>query len=104
MIIPVRCFGCGKVLADKWDAYVARCRAAGEDDDALVPGRPKANATSVPAAGASAARKGAAVVGGAAAVQAPPRTVRGRVLDELGITSSCCRTVMLTNVDLSHLI
>jgi len=22
MIIPVRCFTCGKVIADKWDSYV----------------------------------------------------------------------------------
>lgn len=23
MIIPVRCFSCGKVIGDKWDAYLA---------------------------------------------------------------------------------
>ncbi|WFD26438.1 DNA-directed RNA Polymerase II subunit L [Malassezia nana] len=23
MIIPVRCFSCGKVVGDKWDAYLA---------------------------------------------------------------------------------
>lgn len=26
MIIPVRCFTCGKVLADKWEYYERRCK------------------------------------------------------------------------------
>lgn len=26
MIIPVRCFTCGKVIADKWNAYVEKCK------------------------------------------------------------------------------
>jgi|UniRef100_A0A6C0BF38 DNA-directed RNA polymerase subunit N (RpoN/RPB10) len=26
MIIPVRCFTCGKVLADKWEYYENRCK------------------------------------------------------------------------------
>ena len=30
MIIPVRCFSCGKVVGDKWEPYANRV-AAGED-------------------------------------------------------------------------
>ena len=30
MIIPVRCFSCGKVVGDKWEPYAKRV-AAGED-------------------------------------------------------------------------
>ena len=81
MIIPVRCFTCGKVLADKWNAYVKRCaeadaeRAAGNqasgDDE-----RPGEDG----------------------------KTTRGRILDELGITSCCCRVLMMTHVDLSLVI
>lgn len=25
MIIPIRCFTCGKVIADKWEYYVKKC-------------------------------------------------------------------------------
>lgn len=31
MIIPVRCFTCGKVVADKWRAYELRTKDAGTD-------------------------------------------------------------------------
>lgn len=30
MIIPVRCFTCGKLIADKWEEFAARVKA-GED-------------------------------------------------------------------------
>lgn len=26
MIVPVRCMTCGKVLADKWEYYVEKCK------------------------------------------------------------------------------
>ncbi len=31
MIIPVRCFSCGKVIADKWDEFKKRVRDDHED-------------------------------------------------------------------------
>ncbi len=31
MIIPQRCFTCGKVLSDKWDAFDERAREGDED-------------------------------------------------------------------------
>lgn len=107
MIIPVRCFGCGKVLADKWDAYVARCKAAGGDEGegqnevGLVRSRQaQAHVRRDTRQKTASVASGGGGVGGDGA----PRTVRGRVLDEMGITNSCCRTVMLTNVDLSTLL
>lgn len=81
MIIPVRCFGCGKVLADKWDGYVRLCEAS---DASPVP-------SISPATPASAAEK-------------TSRTAQGKALDALGVRDMCCRTVMLTHVDLSHVI
>ena len=32
MIIPVRCFTCGKVVADKWRAYESRTNGSGSED------------------------------------------------------------------------
>ncbi len=31
MMIPVRCFSCGQVVADKWDEYDRRVNKSGED-------------------------------------------------------------------------
>ena len=87
MIIPVRCFTCGKVLADKWNAYVAKCAEAD-----------------------AAHRQQQQQQGGGEALGAGERpgpdgkTARGRIMDELGITSCCCRVVMMTHVDLSLVI
>lgn len=60
MLVPVRCFTCGKVLADKWRAYV---RMVDEDETLSA-------------------------------------DERGRILDALEIRRMCCRSVMLTTVDL----
>ncbi len=54
MIIPIRCFSCGKVLADKWEKF----------QEEIKKGKKPAE-----------------------------------VLDELGITRYCCRTVMITHKD-----
>jgi DNA-directed RNA polymerase I, II, and III subunit RPABC5 len=35
MIIPVRCFTCGKVIGDKWDAYLDLLQADYPEGDAL---------------------------------------------------------------------
>lgn len=85
MIVPVRCFTCGMVLCDKWNAYVARVdeREAAAMDSAAQP----------PSGSAWAANGGKG-----------PRAVRGRVLDELGITKLCCRRHMLSNADVLDLL
>jgi DNA-directed RNA polymerase subunit N len=73
MLIPIRCFACGKVLADKWEAYEKRCREA----DAKQDGKQATDAQDL-------------------------KTPRGKILDEMGITQGCCRTVMLTCVKLAN--
>ena len=72
MIIPVRCFTCGKVLADKWKRYEALCRedAVKSDED---PGADK---------------------------RYFDEGHKGKILDQLGITKVCCRRHMLGHVDL----
>jgi len=80
MIIPVRCFTCGKVLADKWEAYKRMCEEAGARAEEA--GDELDEAPAAPGA----------------------KTPHGLVLDKLGITRMCCRAVMLTHVDLSLVI
>ena len=76
MIIPVRCFTCGKVLGDKYQYFLNEVRknksAAGMDVDRvvyLVEGR-------------------------------VDKTPEGEVMDALGLNKICCRRHMLTHVDI----
>ncbi|KAI5188740.1 DNA-directed RNA polymerases I, II, and III subunit RPABC5 [Nematocida minor] len=55
MLIPVRCFTCGKEVSSKWEEYMERCTVS--DDKAGI-------------------------------------------LTQLGFKRPCCRTVMLTTVDI----
>lgn len=84
MIIPIRCFTCGKVIADKWRSYERQCAEA----DAL---------TATAAARGPAATQPAAGGGAAGLLDTSPRD---KILDGLGLTRMCCRRHMLTHVDL----
>lgn len=76
MIIPVRCFTCGMVLADKYRFYLAEVRkkklANGLKVDRVVY-LTKDNME---------------------------KTAEGEVLDELRLFNMCCRRHMLTHVDI----
>ena len=81
MIIPVRCYTCGKVLADKYLYYerelLRKKLATGnntEEDPLII----NINATDV------------------------KKTIAGEILDELGLIRMCCRKVMLTSINIIH--
>jgi DNA-directed RNA polymerase subunit N (RpoN/RPB10) len=76
MIIPVKCFTCGKVLADKYMFYtreVRKMKLDKEQDPDKVVYLTKNYAEKTP---------------------------EGVVLDSLGLTRICCRRHMLTHVDI----
>lgn len=76
MIIPVKCFTCGKVLGNKYDYYLREVRklklAKGDDVDAVV----------------------------YLTKEFAEKTPEGQVLDQLGLRMPCCRRHMLTHVDI----
>ena len=73
MIIPVRCFTCGHVLADKWVYWVKQMQ--------LLETKPQTTSEQEQAA--------------------PFDDVRaGELLDALGLTRMCCRRHLLTHVDI----
>lgn len=76
MIIPVKCFTCGKVLADKYLYYLKEVRKMkverGEDFDKVV----------------------------YLTRDNTKKTPEGEVLDKLGLNRICCRRHMLTHVDI----
>jgi len=76
MIIPVKCFTCGIVLADKYRYYQNEVRkiklSRGLDLDKVV----------------------------YLTKNKVEKTPEGAVLDDLGLTNVCCRRHMLTHVDI----
>ncbi len=104
MIIPVRCFTCGKVLADKWDFYKRRCaelesgvQTGGKSGKALTGARKGDGQPGQPGEALTGARKGDGQPGQPSAFET---SGKGAVLDELGLTKVCCRRHMLGHVDL----
>jgi len=76
MIIPVKCFTCGKVLADKYRYFQEEVRKEKKDnnlDEDSVIYLTKENTS---------------------------KTAEGIVLDKLNLTRMCCRRHMLTHVDI----
>ena len=76
MIIPIQCFTCGKVIADKYRYYLEEVRkrklANGQDIEKVLYLTNEMN----------------------------EKTVEGYVLDELKLTKLCCRRHFLTHVDI----
>lgn len=75
MLIPIRCFTCGKVLANKWETYHKKAKEIEEKAD-----QDEETFTNF--------EKG----------------FKGKLLDDLGLTKLCCRRHMLTHIDLIDII
>ena len=79
MIIPVKCFTCGNVLADKYRYYLEEVRKkklASQDKNVEID---KVKYLTK---------------------EFHEKTAEGIVMDELGLTKMCCRRHMLTHVDI----
>tara|TARA_B100000900_G_scaffold413839_1_gene438803 strand:+ start:1525 stop:1758 length:234 start_codon:yes stop_codon:yes gene_type:complete len=76
MIIPVKCFTCGKVLADKYLYYLNEVKkrkiAKGDDLEDII----------------------------YLTTANTQKTIEGKVLDDLNLNKMCCRRHMLTHVDI----
>lgn len=73
MLIPVKCFTCGKVIANKYPIYlqlVAEKKTDKKDNIQYLD------------------------------TDKIEKTIEGKVLDELGFTDICCRRHILTHVDI----
>ena len=76
MIIPVKCFTCGKVLANKYLYYLKRVREIKIKDSMDTDEVIYLTTTNV------------------------EKTPEAKVLDELKLNKMCCRRHMLTHVDI----
>ena len=80
MIIPIRCFTCGKILGDKWGYFqkeVLRKKMA----DKTIKDKMSVSIIDI---NADEVRK----------------TAEGEVMDEMGLTRYCCRMKMLGHINL----
>jgi len=82
MIIPVRCFTCGKVLGDKWSAYINIVNSEKSTDNAGVLNS-NIDLEYLDTKNSE-----------------QTKSLEGQVLDKLNITRYCCRRMMLTNVNI----
>lgn len=76
MIIPIKCFTCGMVLADKYRYYVTEVRR-------------KKLSQSIDLEKVMYLTK-----------DFHEKTIEGEVMDDLGLTKMCCRRHILTHVDI----
>lgn len=85
MIIPVRCFTCGKVIANKWNYYKQRVDELEQAHiEKMKSNQGKEN-------------------DGENYKNFDP-VYKKQILDELGLTKLCCRRHLLTHVDLVDII
>jgi len=78
MIIPIRCFSCGKILADKYNAYkdIVNGKKLALKQDPNEPTIIDMNSDDV------------------------KKTPEGEALDDLGIHRMCCRKILLYHIEL----
>lgn len=72
MIIPVKCFTCGKVIGNKYEYFKRSVRERKKDTNETV----------------------------YLTMTNREKTIEGKVLDSLGLHKMCCRRHMLTHVDI----
>ena len=77
MIIPIRCFTCGKVIGNKWNYYTRELDKLKESKDETIINVNSKNIKETPEC---------------------------KVLDKLGLKRYCCRRMMLSHVDLIDII
>lgn len=87
MIIPIKCFTCGKVLADKWNYFKTQSKIIDTETDTE-------NLTVEDLNIDDSNRRENYFESNA----------KGKLLDKMGLTKMCCRRHMLGHVDLIDII
>jgi DNA-directed RNA polymerase subunit N len=79
MLIPVRCFTCGKTISDKWVPFIEQVnKKKGEDTTSNIKDLDIEYID----------------------LDKPNKSIEGEVMDELGLHRYCCRRMILGNVHL----
>ena len=86
MLIPVRCFTCGKVLANKYEDFLSKIQQKYNEVERNKKVEDQVSGLKLDES---------------TATQIKEKTYEGKVLDELGFNKYCCRSIMLSTVDLT---
>jgi len=78
MLVPIRCFNCNKILADKWETYLQKIQEHSTKNELE--------------------KESQYII----IKENNPKTIEAKVLDELGIDKICCRSIMLSTIDLTE--
>ena len=79
MLIPVRCFTCGKTISDKWVPFIEQVnKQKGQDTTTNIKDLDIEYIN----------------------LENPNKSIEGKVMDELGLHRYCCRRMILGNVHL----
>jgi DNA-directed RNA polymerase subunit N (RpoN/RPB10) len=81
MIIPIRCFTCGKVIANKWNGYKKMIK-----ENQKKMGLPEEGTILKVES------------------ESMPETPEGKALNDLGLKRYCCRRMILSHVDMIEII
>lgn len=80
MLIPIRCFTCGEILADKWQPYIILTNSMKNADEQNIDDDLNIKLLQL--------------------TDKMEKSVEGKVLDEMNLHKMCCRRMMLSNVSL----
>ena len=81
MLIPIRCFTCGKVLADKWNPFIEIVKNERNDGELVLNNNIELEYLDTKNPNAN-------------------KSIEGLVMDKLNITRYCCRRHMLGTVNI----
>jgi len=80
MIIPIRCFSCNKIIADKYPIYLEELKKINESEIDTTIDTNRINEGDI------------------------SKSKQGEILDNLNIKRYCCRRMFLTQVDIVDII
>ena len=83
MIIPIRCFTCGKPISDKWQAFTDIV-----NNEKSINNEVNDNKINIKYID----------------LNKPDKSIEGNALDKLGFNRYCCRRMILTNIQLTSII
>lgn len=82
MIIPIRCFTCNQVVANKWTAYKKKVQEEYLKENVINDKNKRFLNMN----------------------QLDKKSIEGRILDELKVHKYCCRRMYLSHVDMAEII
>lgn len=81
MIIPIRCFTCNQIIADKWNKYQEKVQEEFIKQD--IPSKKKKRFINI---------------------NELEKNIEGKILDELKVHKYCCRRMLMSHVDMAEII